>query len=185
MKKLFVYITSITAIWLLSLGFTSSSDIRVPYKKVDKSIKKYLHLDEFRLFQMDNVIGFNSQSKVFKVISSDSSVGYVYVGRINSCREGGCSVGAPNTDSGFEYFDYYLVANSFGEVENVKVYNYQATHGHQVMSKGWLKQFIGFNGQNQLMYGSDIQAISGATISAKAITNSVQEVQKLIQNIIN
>jgi Na+-translocating ferredoxin:NAD+ oxidoreductase RnfG subunit len=44
-----------------------------------------------------------------------------------------------------------------------------------VGGKGWLKQFIGYDGKEKLEYGKNIDSISGATISANAITYNVQE----------
>jgi hypothetical protein len=41
------------------------------------------------------------------------------------------------------------------------------------MSNGWLSQFVGFSGQEKLVYGKDIQAISGATISANAMNDDI------------
>ena len=78
-------------------------------------------------------------------------------------------------DDDFEYFDYYIIFDSSIKVEKVRVYNYQATHGHEVGGTGWLKQFIGYEGETKLELGKNIDSISGATISANAITYNVQE----------
>ena len=61
------------------------------------------------------------------------------------------------------------------EIKRVEILTYNATYGHQITSKNWLKQFLGFNGKQTLKYGKDIQAISGATISAKSITEDIKE----------
>ncbi|MBP8851324.1 MAG: FMN-binding protein, partial [Breznakibacter sp.] len=64
----------------------------------------------------------------FYRISTQKSSLYYYVGRVNSCRVGGCSVEmGPNVD--YEYFDYFIIFNEDGEVDLVRVFNYQATHG--------------------------------------------------------
>jgi Na+-translocating ferredoxin:NAD+ oxidoreductase RnfG subunit len=80
-----------------------------------------------------------------------------------------------SADEDFEYFDYYIIFDQALKVEKIRVYNYQATHGHEVGGKGWLKQFIGYKGETKLEYGKNIDSISGATISANAITYNVQE----------
>lgn len=69
-------------------------------------------------------------------------------------------------------------------VELVKVFNYQATHGQEVSAKGWLKQFIGFDGRKPLTVGKNIDAISGATISAYGITLDVQDKTTLLQELV-
>ncbi len=57
---------------------------------------------------------------------------------------------------------------------------YREDHGAEVGSKRWLKQFIGKSGDNNLKYQKDIVAISGATISAKSMTNEVNKLLKTI-----
>ena len=78
-------------------------------------------------------------------------------------------------DEDFEYFDYFIIFDETLVVKKIRVFNYQATHGHEVGGNGWLKQFIGYDGQEKLEYGKNIDSISGATISANAITYNVQE----------
>lgn len=114
----------------------------------------------------------------FSVITNDQSLlGYAYVGRIYSCRQGGCDDGASAeiANDTYEYFDYYILFDHNREVRKVKVYNYQATHGQEVSGRGWLRQFVGYHGEKPLAYGKNIDSISGATISANAITYNVQE----------
>ena len=110
---------------------------------------------------------------------------YVYVGRVNSCRQGGCSnptetlkVETP------EYFDYLILFDSKLSVQLVKVYNYQATHGQEVTNKGWLKQFQGYDGNRSLTIGKSIDAISGATVSVFGISTDIQEKTRLLKKIL-
>lgn len=110
---------------------------------------------------------------------------YVYVGRVNSCRQGGCS----NPDETLniqtpEYFDYLIVFDSELAIQQVKVYNYQATHGQEVTNKGWLKQFLGYDGKRSLTVGKSIDAISGATVSVYGIVNDIQDKTRLINQIL-
>jgi Na+-translocating ferredoxin:NAD+ oxidoreductase RnfG subunit len=105
---------------------------------------------------------------------------------VNSCRAGGCSNPALPA-SGLEtseYFDYFVVFDGNLSIQQVKVYNYQATHGQEVTNKGWLKQFQGYNGERQLNVGKNIDAISGATVSVYAITNDIQEKTQLLKKIV-
>ena len=119
------------------------------------------------------------KGKIYGSVTDQEHVGFVYVGRIYSCRSGGCGIESGNDltsiDDDFEYFDYYIIFDASLTVKKIRVYNYQATHGHEVGGKGWLKQFIGYAGEKKLEYGKNIDSISGATISANAITYNVQE----------
>lgn len=112
--------------------------------------------------------------KYFRVMDDAvQACAYIYIGRVYSCRSGGCSF-ASDTSPGVssEYFDYFMLFDSEKAVREVKVYNYQATHGYEITAKGWLKQFHGHKG-GELHVGKNIDAISGATISAYAITQDV------------
>jgi hypothetical protein len=185
MTKKFLLIGSLISVWFLILGTTSSDDIRIPFSKIEKLVEKRIGEQKFHLNTVKSGNLKSYQLRLFTIDSDDSTLGYVYVNRINSCRAEGCAVDPSNGSSVFEYFDYFFITDYKGEVIFVKVYNYQATHGQQVMSRGWLKQFIGFKGDNSMNYGSDIQAISGATTSAKALITDIQNAEMIIQLVIN
>jgi len=122
---------------------------------------------------------------VLSTVDSNELKKYIYVGRVNSCRQGGCSNPAQTlTIETPEYFDYLIVFDSNVSVQQVKVYNYQATHGQEVANKGWLKQFQGYDGNRSLTIGKNIDAISGATVSVYSITDDIQEKTKLLKKII-
>ncbi len=100
---------------------------------------------------------------------------FLYVGRVNSCRAGGCSNsnGTPVTDTQYEYFDYFILFSQNGKILKVKIFNYQATHGQEITARGWLNQFTGTTSIKKLKVGKNIDAISGATVSVYAITEDV------------
>ncbi len=112
------------------------------------------------------------------------TLGYIYGNRVFSCRPGDCmqTSAEENTkfDSNAEFFDYFAILDPDGKLLNIDIYNYQATHGQEVCSRGWLKQFVGFSGSQDLIYGKNIQAISGATISGIAITYDIQKSVKCL-----
>ncbi len=127
---------------------------------------------------------YEPKGKFFKVAENlkASEVKYVYVGRVNSCRAGGCSssgISTPqNLDS--EYFDYYIFFDAAKTVKQVEVYNYEATHGYEITAKGWLKQFIGFADKDTLVVNKNIDGITGATVSVYAITSDIQQKTKIL-----
>ncbi len=115
-----------------------------------------------------------------------SPISFVYVGRVNSCRTGGCSANPENSGTGeHEYFDYFILFDSDITVRQVRVYNYQATHGQEITSKGWLKQFEGYDGNKSLQVGKDIDGISGATISVFGITADIYGKRERLHEILN
>jgi Na+-translocating ferredoxin:NAD+ oxidoreductase RnfG subunit len=168
-------------------GFSQSV---IDYK--NKALLKALQKSSITDFAQISEIGitetirdrYDIHGKFFEIKSNGSQYKYIYVGRVNSCRAGGCviSPGAPhNADS--EYFDYFILFDKNKTVQFVQVFNYQATHGHEICTKGWLKQFIGHNGTNPLQVNKNIDTISGATISVYAITADVETKTALLTSL--
>jgi hypothetical protein len=129
---------------------------------------------------------FVEEGKFYHVVNTTSNklMNHLYIGRINSCRAGGCSIDRP-LDPGetSEYFDYYILFDKDCKIKQVRVYNYQASHGQEVTAKNWLKQFIGFDDTSSLKVGKNIDAISGATISVYAITNDIKDKTMLMKKL--
>ncbi len=185
MRNLIYIIIISFGFWVLMISLSESNQVRIPYSKIEKSVKKYLKIQNFSLIPiMSNDEPF-SQSEILEIITDTVIIGYVYVNRVNSCRAGGCSIASSDNAIEFEYFDYFFVTDASANILNVKVFNYQATHGHQIMSRGWLKQFVGYGGNQSLLYGKDIQAISGATVSAKTLIDDIHEAELVILEILN
>jgi Na+-translocating ferredoxin:NAD+ oxidoreductase RnfG subunit len=62
------------------------------------------------------------------------------------------------------------------KIKKVKVLIYRENYGGEISSKRWLSQFIESPEDDSFVYGDNISAISGATISVKSITESINEV---------
>ncbi len=173
----------IVYILLLPISISAiKSEINYTHKSLKKEIEKNWNSDINALIEIQVGSNLPFQGKFFKI--SETSNSFVYVGRVNSCRAGGCSI---NSDSygPSEYFDYYIFFDDIGAVKLMKIYNYAASHGHEVMAKGWLKQFRGYDTKTKLEVGKNIDSISGATISVNAITNDVKEKTNLLLNYLN
>ena len=111
-------------------------------------------------------------------------VKYVYVGRVNTCRTGGCSITAyEDLEQTKEFFDYYILYSATATIRNVKIFNYQSTHGQEVTAKSWLKQFANYNGKEPLVVGRNVDAISGATISVDATSFDIECKTKILLQI--
>lgn len=174
------------------LWFTESSILPKGVDFEDKTLRKELvkvsgtdHAVWKEITIPESLIDSGSiQGKFLEWTGENDLKKYVYIGRVNSCRQGGCSNPAEtlNVETP-EYFDYLIVFDSTFSVTQVKVFNYQATHGQEVTNKGWLKQFQGYDGTRSLTVGKSIDAISGATVSVYAITTDVQEKTRLLKEI--
>jgi hypothetical protein len=182
MFKLFVIVTC----FLITSTSFPPKGLDFEDKNLKKEIQKIggVETPEWKEISLPNANSI--QGKFFTISVLNNLKKYIYVGRVNSCRAGGCSNPALQA-SGLEtseYFDYFVVFDTSLSVQQVKVYNYQATHGQEVTNKGWLKQFQGYNGERQLNVGKNIDAISGATVSVYAITNDIQEKTQLLKKIV-
>lgn len=166
MKK----ITFITIVFLIITGFTAIS------KRVDalieKEIKTVFNIENYTKLPViiSNELNETLPLKItttnfFKIKNNNILLGYYYVGQAYGKAA---------------YFDFIVIFDTNLIVSKVKILVYREDHGGEVGSKRWLKQFIGKTVTNDLKYQKDIAAISGATISAKSMTNEVNKLLKTI-----
>lgn len=178
----------LTIFLLLTGGF--SSDNTWPEKGGRKELKK--ELENIWSSMTPNIIRLsgiqfdssNQHKALYKISRGNKTLGYAYIARVKTCRSGGCS--NPSANSGgrnFEYFDYLLIFNREIGVRQISIFNYNATYGFQITSKSWLRQFFGYHGKHPLKYGHDIHAVSGATISANAIIQDIQNTTRTLKKL--
>lgn len=152
------------------------------------SLKKELKLSDSTTTQLKMLeVSETTRSQIpmgaFYEVSHAPSSQFVYIGRVNACRAGGCMDPSVTAIPGeeFEYFDYFILYDSTYAVQEVKVFNYQATHGHEITSKNWLKQFKKYDGSKRLVTGKNIDGISGATVSVEAIVYDIEQKTNLLR----
>lgn len=85
--------------------------------------------------------------------------------------------------SKFEDFEYMVYYDQNKTIKAVRVMLYREDYGGEIASKRWLKQFTGKTANSPITIDNDIQGISGATISYRAITLGVKEITLLMQDI--
>ncbi|MCA0931231.1 FMN-binding protein [Lutimonas saemankumensis] len=145
---------------------SSFADIPKNYqKKIDKEIfsifeietykKELVVIDAAVLEQMNGEFDSNS---FFKIVEQEEHLGYFYFGT------------AP---SKADVFDYVVILDKDLIIKKIKILAYREDWGGEITSKRWLKQFAGSNPESSLKYGTDVMGISGATISARSMTNAV------------
>ena len=67
-----------------------------------------------------------------------------------------------------------------------KVLIYREEYGGEIGSKRWLKQFNGKSStSDEVIYGDNIVPISGATISVRSMTRSINDLLKSIKTLKN
>lgn len=159
---------------LLIISWLVQGEVDYAHKLLVREIQSVYQTDISNLYKIEMPGADAGLSGRFFSVKDQEVRGYVYVGRVNSCRAGGCSNVPGSSEEAFEYFDFFILYDSGGVVRTVRVFNYQASHGHGITSKGWLKQFSGYDGNQRLEPGKEVDSISGATISVKSITAEVE-----------
>jgi hypothetical protein len=159
-------------IFLLFLhSFPASTDIlqldKAAMAKMDKAVKSTFRIENFNLqplnFAADNILtfaGHDNSGSVFRIFHDDSLQGFLYSGSAKGRND---------------WFDFIIIYNPALIIERVEILVYRSDRGVEIMNKKWLAQFIGTNGCD-LQYGKDIDAVSGATLSANSLTSSIASV---------
>ena len=136
-------------------------------KKVQKELVKTFDSEELTLESMQISARIHSQltkrmgtENLFKVRKDTLVIGYAFIDKAPS-----------KTDQ----FDYLILLDKALIIKKTKVLVYREDYGGEIGSRRWLKQFIGKSSKDQLKYRRDIMAMSGATISAVAMTQAVNE----------
>lgn len=78
-----------------------------------------------------------------------------------------------------EWITYALAVNADGSVRSLDILEYRETHGFEVRTASWRRQFAGRRGDTPFHFGEDIKNISGATLSCAHLTAGVQRLLKL------
>lgn len=81
----------------------------------------------------------------------------------------------------YDKFDFMIVYNQRLEVKLIKMLIYRSDYGSEITAKRWLSQFYNKK-EDVLKYGSDIQAISGATFSAISLTKNMNRINKILKD---
>ncbi len=141
--------------------------------KVDKEIKAVYQIEDFKL---DPILISSEITKTlpstfddnsfFKIKSGQNDLGYAYLAKAPS-----------KTDE----FDYLVLFDKDLIIVKSKVLIYREDYGGEIGSKRWLKQFIGKSQKDELKYGDNIAAISGATISVRSMTYAINNLLRSLK----
>ncbi|MBG0781127.1 MAG: FMN-binding protein [Bacteroidales bacterium] len=181
MKFIILFIFNLN---LLILPPSGVQDSELP-RSLNRDLRKQMGIENPD-FKLISSYDHSANSAFYAVEQNKKLAAYTYIGRVFTCRSGGCNAPSVNNQTAdSEYFDYYIMFDTEATVKFVKVYNYAATHGQEISAAWWLRQFEGYQGKERLQSGKNIDAISGATISAVAATNDIQFVTKQLIKLIN
>ncbi|MFT5749774.1 MAG: Na+-translocating ferredoxin:NAD+ oxidoreductase RnfG subunit [Ancylomarina sp.] len=170
MKKLIFLICLLISSLLLHAGDYPKS----VQKRIDKTLVKLFPKMIVELQEMDLST---------ELISTYTSVKGVKVSRLKSANSELGYVCFASSKGKNDYFDYMVIFDNDLVIKKVKVLIYRSTYGGEIMSRSWLKQFIGKTNGQEMAMDKDIDGISGATLSAPSITQGIKELSLLIAEI--
>lgn len=78
-----------------------------------------------------------------------------------------------------EWITYAMAIGADGTLRGVEILEYRETHGFEVRTPGWRKQFVGRRADTPFHFGEDIKNITGATLSCAHLTAGVQRLLAL------
>lgn len=142
------------------LFFSVSADPPELNRKGKKVLEKYFNAENIELSEIANLS--DEQDGFFKAKNQDTELGIVVL---------------TSAKGKFDYFDYMMIYNNNLQLELIKILAYRSQYGSEISAKRWLSQFYDKE-DDQLEYGSDIQAISGATFSAMSLTKNVNRINQ-------
>ena len=160
-------------ILLMSLVLMSFGLPKRIQNKVDKEIKAVYQIEEFELSPIvisseiaKTLPATFDDNNFFKIKTGQNELGYAYLAKAPS-----------KTDE----FDYLVLFDKDLIIVKSKVLVYREDYGGEIGSKRWLKQFIGKSQNDELKYGDNIAAISGATISVRSMTLAINNLLRSIK----
>ncbi|MRI01993.1 FMN-binding protein [Kriegella sp. EG-1] len=152
---------------LLGFGLPKKVEKRV-VKEVERTFEvsdmsfKSIIVDEQLNAELPSKITENNFNSVYK---NDNLLGYVFVDQAASKTA---------------KFDYLVLFNSQLEIVNSKVLIYREEYGGEIGSKRWLKQFFGKTGKDRVNFETNIDGISGATISVRSMTTAIDNLLQTV-----
>lgn len=162
----------ILSFFLFSSGDTTNSSALTKriQKKVAKEVKAIFSVEEFELSESTITIPsspFLLGQQMNEIKVDNELLGYAFLGTAPS-----------KTDT----FEYLILFDPSFTIKKASVLIYREDYGGEIASKRWLSQFVKKQSNQAFVFGSNISAISGATISVQSMTASVNHVFSSLKN---
>ena len=109
--------------------------------------------------RLSGVPGRTAQHQVWQARAKGKAIGWFFVDQVIGKHE---------------LITYALGINADGAIGQVQVIEYLENVGSQVRYPRWLDQFVGKTVESRLQVDSDIENISGATLSSRHVTDGIR-----------
>ena len=172
MARINTYLFLFFSFFLLSSGasFNGSVLAKRIQKKVTKEVKAIFSVEEFELVDSNIEIPsspFLVGQQMNEIKANNELLGYAFLGTAPS-----------KTDT----FEYLILFDPSFTIKKATVLIYREDYGGEIASKRWLSQFVKKQSNDAFVFGNNISAISGATISVQSMTASVNHVFSSLKN---
>lgn len=161
-------------------SLVSSSAFAVNYLSADEAQKlmfpeasvfkpQDLQLSAEQLQQVEKLAGLPARSVNWKVVGAyagDARLGYVFFDEV---------VGK------FNLISYAVAINPDMTLRQIEILSYRESHGSEIRSAAWRRQFVGKSAASGIALGEDIANISGATLSCRHVTDGVRRIAAVAQ----
>lgn len=141
-----IIVLIITAFFMLSF-VPSESDL----KKTRQLLSKLYESGDVRIVQQDGN---------YQIVKEKENIGKLYFREVT-----------PKVET----FKYLVVVDAKGEILKLSILDYPSMHGVGMINKRWLDKFIGMNIKKVDPAKVEIDAVSGGTLSLKALVNDLQQ----------
>jgi Na+-transporting NADH:ubiquinone oxidoreductase subunit NqrC len=128
-----------------------------------------LQLSGEQMKQVEKLSGLPARSvawRVFAAYKGDAQLGYVVLDDV---------IGK------FELISYAVAVNPDASIKQIEILTYRESHGFEIKSPAWRKQFVGKTAAAGLTIGDGIASISGATLSCTHVTDGVRRIAAIAQ----
>src|SRR3954468_19593795 len=136
----------------------------------DEYVTKPLQLTSGQIEEIERLSGVTergTQPLVWKAMAKGKLIGWLFVDQVIGKHE---------------LITYALGVNVDGSVRQLQIMKYLETYGSQVRYPNWRDQFVGKTVKNPLRIESDVENITGATLSARHLTDGIRRLLYLHQS---
>jgi len=164
------------AISLLFAGNTLGADVlsrdqvlNNAFPLAETFVRKVIRLSDEQMKKLSRDSGQKISSRfvtVYIAKNDDESLGYGFIGY---------------TKGKSSFIKYFVAITPDGKIHSIEIMSYRGEKGSEVRHEIFKKQFVGKRVDSNIKVGSDINAISGATISSQAITKGIRKIMYIWQ----
>jgi Na+-translocating ferredoxin:NAD+ oxidoreductase RnfG subunit len=132
------------------------------FPSAETFVRQVLRLSDELMKKLSRESGQKISSRfvtVYVAKKDDGNLGYGFIGY---------------TKGKSSFIKYFVAITPDGKIHSIEIMSYRGEKGSEVRHEIFKKQFAGKSLGGNIKVGADINAMTGATISSQAVTNSVR-----------